>query len=58
MKKKMILNLIKYHTEHNDQAFRQAAVEIAMEFEKNHDEELAEYIMALLSDVNTLSPQG
>ncbi|HAT56935.1 MAG TPA: AAA family ATPase [Veillonellaceae bacterium] len=58
MKKKTILNLIKYHAEHNDQAFRQEAIEIAKEFDRNHDEELAEYIMSLLSDVNTLSPQS
>lgn len=58
MKKKTILNLIKYHIEHNDQAFRQEAIEIAKEFDQSHDEELAEYIMSLLSDVNTLSPQS
>ncbi len=58
MKKKTILNLIKYHTEHNDQAFRQEAIEIAKDFDQNHDKELAEYVMSLLSDVNTLSPQG
>ena len=34
------------------------AIEIAKEFDQSHDEELAEYIMSLLSDVNTLSPQS
>ena len=57
MKKKNILNLIKYHAEKNDTAFRNEAYEIAQDFDRNNDVQLAEYIMALLSDVHTLSPQ-
>ncbi len=57
MKKKNILNLIKYHAEKNDSAFRNEAYEIARYFDKSNDYQLSEYIMALLSDVNTFSPQ-
>ena len=57
MKKKNILNLIKYHTEKNDFAFRKEAYEIAKYFDKSNDYQLSEYIMALLSDANTFSPQ-
>lgn len=57
MKKKNVLNLIKYHAEKNDSAFRDEAYEIAKYFDKNNDYQLSEYIMALLSDANTFSPQ-
>lgn len=57
MKKKNILNLIKYHTENNDEYFRNEAYEIAKYFDKTGDVELSEYILALLSDVNTFVPQ-
>ena len=57
MKKKNILNLIKYHAEKNDIAFRDEACEIANYFNATGDTELAEYILALLSDANTFIPQ-
>ena len=57
MKKKMVLNLIKYYTEKNDIAFRNEAYEIAKYFDQIGNYQLAEYIMSLLSDVNTFSPQ-
>ena len=57
MKKKNILNLIKYYSEKNDSAFRTEAYEIAKDFDKNGDYQLAEYIMALLSNANTFVPQ-
>ena len=57
MKKKNVLNLIKYHAEKNDAAFRNEAYEIAKYFDSNNDYQLSEYIMALLSDANTFSPQ-
>ncbi|AJQ45219.1 ATPase AAA [Ureaplasma diversum] len=53
MKKAQVINLIKYHTEENNIAFRDQAYEIADEFEKNGDLELGQYIMALLSSTNT-----
>ncbi len=37
MKKKNILNLIKYHTERNETAFRNEAYEIAKYFDKSND---------------------
>ena len=57
MKKKNIINLIRYYCEKNDSAFRNEAYEIASYFDKNGDYELSEYIMSLLSNVNTFVPQ-
>ena len=57
MKKKNVLNLIKYHAEKNDVAFRNEAYEIAKYFDEINNYQLSEYIMALLSDTNTFSPQ-
>lgn len=57
MKKIDIINLIKYYSEKNDYAFRTDAYKIANDFDKNGDSQLAEYIMALLSDANTFVPQ-
>lgn len=57
MKKRNIINLIRYYSEHNDLAFRTEAYEIARDFDASGDYQLAEYIMALLSDTNTFVPQ-
>lgn len=57
MKKKNVLNLIKYYAENNDSSFKNEAYEIARDFDQSGDYQLAEYIMALLSDVNTFVPQ-
>lgn len=57
MKKKNIINLIRYHVDKNEVAFRNEAYEIARDFDKNGDLELAEYIMSLLSGNNMLVPQ-
>ena len=57
MKKKNVLNLIKYYTEHNDIGFRSESYEIAKDFDSVGDSKLAEYIMALLSNANTFLPQ-
>ena len=57
MKKKNIINLIKYHAENNDAGFRSEAYEIARDFDKSGDYQLAEYIMALMSNANTFIPQ-
>ncbi|MHB9303699.1 AAA family ATPase, partial [Fusobacterium polymorphum] len=57
MKKGNVINLIKYYSENNDLAFRNEAYEIAKDFDKTGDYQLAEYIMGLLSDVNTFIPQ-
>ena len=57
MKKKNVINLIKYYAENNDVSFRNEAYEIAHDFDTSGDTELAEYIMALLSSANTFVPQ-
>ena len=57
MKKKNILNLIKYYAEKNDAGFRNEAYEIAKDFDLSGDYQLSEYIMSLLSDANTFVPQ-
>ena len=57
MKKKQVINLINYFSEKNEIGFRTEAYEIAKSFDKNGDYQLAEYIMALLSDANTFVPQ-
>ena len=57
MKKKNVINLIKYYAENNDTGFRTEAYEIARDFDQNGDYQLAEYIMALMSSANTFVPQ-
>lgn len=57
MKKKNVINLIKYHTENNEAGFRTEAYEIAKSFDRIGDYQLAEYIMALLSNANAFVPQ-
>lgn len=57
MKKKNIINLIKYYAQNNDIGFRNEAYEIAKVFDANGDYQLAEYIMSLLSNANTFVPQ-
>lgn len=57
MKKKNIINLIKYYVEDNDAGFRNEAYEIARDFDAAGDYQLSEYIMALLSNANTFVPQ-
>ncbi len=57
MKKRDVINLIRYHMEHNESAFRSEAAEIAHEFDASGDYQLAEYIMALISDANAFVPQ-
>jgi SpoVK/Ycf46/Vps4 family AAA+-type ATPase len=57
MKKKNVINLIKYYAENNDAGFRSEAYEIAKGFDESGDYQLAEYIMALMSNANTFVPQ-
>ncbi len=57
MKKKNVINLIKYYVEENDAGFRNEACEIAKDFDNSGDYQLAEYIMSLLANVNTFVPQ-
>ena len=57
MKKKNIINLIRYHVENNEMGFRNEAYEIARDFDASGDFELSEYVMSLLSNANTFVPQ-
>lgn len=57
VKKKNVISLIKYYVEKNDVGFRNEAYEIAKDFDTSGDYQLAEYIMSLLSNVNTFVPQ-
>ena len=47
MKKKNVINLVKYYAEKNDAGFRNEAYEIARDFDSAGDYQLAEYIMSL-----------
>lgn len=57
MKKKDILNLIRYHVDNNDSSFREVAYDIALDFKNNNEDELCDYILSLLSAANTFVPQ-
>ena len=58
MKKRDVLNLIRYHCDSNDMAFRDLAASIAAEFAASGDVELADYITAQLSDANAFVVQS
>lgn len=58
MKKQNILNLIKYHVERNENAFRNEAISIARYFDSIGDYQLAEYIMGLIAESNLYTPQA
>lgn len=57
MKKKQVVNLIRFYVENNDAAFREEAREIAKEFDVAGDYRIAEYIMALMSEGDVFVPQ-
>lgn len=58
MKKQNVLNLIKYHVEKNENAFRNESINIARYFDSIGDSQLAEYIMSLISESNLYTPQS
>lgn len=58
MKKRNIINLIKYHAEKNEAGFRSEAAEIAREFDAMGDAQLAQYIMAQISGTHLFTPQA
>ena len=45
MKKKNLINLIKYHVEKNEEAFISEVAEIASELDKKGDSTMANYLM-------------
>ena len=58
MKKKNVLNLIKYYAENNDSSFKNEAYEIAKDFDQSGDYQLAEYMHGITYDVNTFVPKS
>ena len=58
MKKQNINNLIKYHVEKNEDAFRTEVVEIAKEFDSIGELAISEYLMDLISTTNYYVPQA
>lgn len=58
MKKENILNLIKYHVERNENAFRNESISIARYFDSIGDHQLAEYIMSMIAESNLYTPQA
>lgn len=58
MKKQNVLNLIKYHVERNENAFRNESINIARYFDSIGDDQLAEYIMGLIAESNLYTPQS
>lgn len=58
MKKMDVVNLIQHHINHDDLAFRTEAYNIARDFDRSGDGDLASYVLSLLSSVGTFSPQA
>ena len=58
MKKQDIINLVKYHTEKNEEAFVSQVADIAREFDRVGDVAVAQYLMELISDANMYVPQS
>lgn len=58
MKKRDVVELIRYHVEHNEPDFKVAAYTVAKCFDEMGDHELAHYVMALVTDPNSFVPQS
>lgn len=58
MKKQSIINLVRYYTERNDEAFISEVAQIAKEFDASGDESIAQYLMELISTSNFYVPQA
>jgi SpoVK/Ycf46/Vps4 family AAA+-type ATPase len=58
VKKQNVLNLIKYHVERNENAFRNESISIARYFDSIGDYQLAEYVMGLIAESNLYTPQA
>ena len=57
MKKQNLINLVRYHTEKNDEAFAAEVAAIAKEFDDAGDGSVAQYLMELISSANFYVPQ-
>lgn len=58
MKVKSVVNLIKYHSEKNETGFKNEVYDIAKDFNEKGNDQIAEYIISLVSDVNNFTPQS
>ena len=58
MRKKDIVNLIRFHFENDDASFKRQSELIASEFFQDGDEELALYIKSLVSPISSIVPQS
>lgn len=59
MKKKDIVDLIRYHIDNNEAGFRELAYDIAVEFREGGDTQLSSYIISVLSSKNSVfTPQS
>jgi SpoVK/Ycf46/Vps4 family AAA+-type ATPase len=58
MKKQNLINLVKYHSEKNEEAFVSEVAEIAREFDRMGDITTAQYLMELVSSTNYYVPQS
>ena len=57
MKRSDVIDLIRYHVDHDDPSFNSKAASIAQEFEAQGSPELCSYIMALISETPAFVPQ-
>ena len=57
MKKQNLINLVKYHVEKKEDAFINEVATIARAFDAKGDEEIAQYLMELISTANFYVPQ-
>ena len=58
MKKQNLINLVKFHVEKKDDAFRNEVATIARSFDKNGDEDVAQYLMEIISTASFYVPQA
>jgi len=57
MQKKDIIDLIQYHVDKDESAFRNKAYDVAGYFDRIGDHQLSEYVMMLLADANSFTTQ-
>lgn len=55
---KDVVELIRYHAEHNEPSFKVAAYTVAKCFDEMENHELAHYVMALVTDPISFVPQS
>lgn len=57
MKKQDVINLVKFKMSNDDASFRNQVYQIAKEFDENGDSSVAQYLLSLIRDVDTLKLQ-